>query len=161
MTDYGDTSYPIIISTGITTGAPSGDKAFFLAHSFNGGDQALGRTKHYYKGKSYKKQFGKKIQKVVLNDAWVISTNVNNVKTMLRKSNRYNGTQLYVWIIIGYSGATPIYFTWEKPYVNDTIEEVNYLYAWIEQGPMFKAPDGINNQSLWKISVTFEDGWEE
>jgi hypothetical protein len=160
MADYGDTSYPIIVSTTETAGAPSGDKAYFLANSFNGGDQPLGRTKHYFKGKSYKKQFGKKVQKAILNDAWVLSTNVNNVKTMLRKSNRYGGVQLYVWVIIGYSGVTPTYFKWEKPYVNSTIEEVDYLKAWIESGPMFKAPDGINNQSLWKVSVTFEDGWE-
>lgn len=156
MTDYGDTAYPIIISDAINSGAPSGNLIYLLTTNLNCNDQPMTRARHFYKGKTHKINFGKRVQTCQITDALVLNTNINNVKTIFRKSNRYAGTQLYVWVKIE---STPTYFTWEKPYVNETINEVNYLYAWIERGPAFKAP--TTNSKYWHLSIAFEEGWEE
>lgn len=156
MVDYGDSDYPIFITTGETAGVPSGDKIFLLCPSVRFNNQPLDRVRHYFKGKSRKFPFGKRIQTVNLSNAFLVASNLNikNVNKLLMESNDYGGERLYFWFLMD---STPTYWEFLMPYTT-TNNWANYLYGWISSGPSWEPPTKENR--LYKLSLTIEEGWE-
>jgi hypothetical protein len=146
MTDYGDSSYPVIISDAESSG-PSGNKIYILAKGFRSSTTSLQRKRPLRSGLSSKFATGKKNISINITQGLILASELNNIKSLLETSID-TSSKVYVWNKLTSS-------TYEQFKNASTGSYVNYLLAYVND---FTISD--YSATFKRIDITLEDAWE-
>jgi len=107
MTTYGDsTYYGVILSTDVTSDAPSGDIVYMLSVKNEGNYTSENKIKKYAGGLSFSDKTGKREKGITISDIRIIpystydSTQAfNNIVYFLQQRTKMSASPAYIWMI--------------------------------------------------------------